>query len=107
MALIKKINAMSLFETFQNSTLRKDSFSYDACEAIVEFYEELDGDTEMDLVCICGEFTEYASAKEAAEDYFVEDEIKEASEDDCIDLFNSKGVWFQRLKNGNFLLMNL
>ena len=106
MSLIKKINAMSLFEAFQNSTLRKDSFSYDACEAIVEFYETIEGDTEMDLVCICGEFSEYNSAKEAAEDYFSEDETKEASEDDCIDLFNKKDAWFQRLKNGNFLLMN-
>ena len=52
---------------------RQEQFSYDGLHALFEYLEELESDTgtemELDVVAICCDFSEYASAKEAAEEH--------------------------------------
>lgn len=52
---------------------RQEQFSYDGLRALFEYLEELESDTgtemELDVVALCCDFSEYSSAKEAAEEY--------------------------------------
>lgn len=52
---------------------RQEQFSYDGLHALFEYLEELESDTgtemELDVVAVCCDFSEYSSAKEAAEVY--------------------------------------
>ena len=55
---------------------RQDQFSYEARHALYEFIEELDEDcgteTELDVIALCCEFTEYADLAEFNEAYSLE-----------------------------------
>ena len=64
---------------------RTDNFGYQARKALFEYLEQMEEDTgeemELDVVALCCEFAEYASALSAAEEYgFEKDE--EAEEDE-------------------------
>jgi hypothetical protein len=52
---------------------RKEQFSYDGLKALFEYIEMLDDDTgqetELDVISLCCEFSEYESALEIAEEY--------------------------------------
>ena len=51
----------------------RQQFSYDGLHALFEYLEELESNTgtemELDVVALCCDFSEYASAKEAADEY--------------------------------------
>ena len=52
--------------------MRPDNFSYDALEALFNFFDDLDlGDTpyELDVIAICCEFAEYENINEVMQDY--------------------------------------
>lgn len=75
--MIKTINEYDFCRAFQESDTRKNQFSYDALKAIFAYYEELEDSTgeqvEFDLVGVCCDFTEYADAWEAMEQFQPED----------------------------------
>lgn len=52
---------------------RQDQFSYDGLHALFEYLEGIESDTgtemELDVVALCCDFTEHASAKEAAQEH--------------------------------------
>ena len=63
---------------------RSDSFSYSGYKALYEYLVELEDDTgiefELDVIEICGEYSEYATALEAAQEYGYDSE-----EIDCLE----------------------
>ena len=52
--------------------MQDEDYSYDALTALYEYFEDLDGDFELDPVAIRCDFTEYVSLEEAWEDYMEE-----------------------------------
>jgi len=65
-------------------TERKDTFSYNGKRALFDYIESIENDTgeetELDIVSLCGEYSEYDSAMEACAEYG-QDEMKD--EDDA------------------------
>ena len=51
---------------------RGDQFSYEALQALFEYYDELE-DFELDVIAVCCEWTEYESEEDALEYYGSED----------------------------------
>lgn len=106
--LIETIDASTLKQRFKEYD--RDCFSDAACEAIVQYFEDTDcgTNTELDIIGLCGDFTEYPSftdwyrdykgqegLDELIKDYELEDEndieakCKEELEDE---------TWFQELE---------
>ena len=58
-----------------NNMGRGDQFSYEALGALFDYMEELEtdmgseGETELDVIALCCEFTEYADLEELQGDY--------------------------------------
>lgn len=48
--------------------LRPDNFTRDALSALYDYLEEVSPNQELDVIAICCDYTEYASAVEAAQD---------------------------------------
>lgn len=66
------INTASQFmDAFENMG-RGDQFSYEALEALFEYYNEMD-DYELDVIEICCDWTEYESEEEALVEFSMED----------------------------------
>jgi len=69
----QSINFSQFHDAFRDHD-RLDNFSYDGLKALYEWIEDLDEqcdtETELDVIALCCEFTEYASADEAASNYF-------------------------------------
>lgn len=51
------IDAGMMKETFENWD--RDYYTLGACEALIDFYDEIDENTEFDVVAICCEWSEY------------------------------------------------
>ena len=66
--------------------IRPDQFSVPALRALFEYYEEIDREAqdemEFDAIAICCDWTEYASATEAAEAYGWESEESDDEKND-------------------------
>lgn len=52
---------------------RKNQFSYEGLGVIYDYLDESDGDTELDVIAICCDFTEYENFEELQNNYGVED----------------------------------
>lgn len=67
----------------------ENGFSYTGARALIEYLEEIEKDTgeemELDCVAIRGDFSEYSSLQEWAEDYFSDDWRSELGLDDDAD----------------------
>jgi len=111
MALVKTFNASELKEEFRQ--FNRDYFSYEACEAIIEFFEETDcgKNTELDIIGLCCDFNEetpeyiqdeYDNIPEFAE---CQNEDGEIDIDKLMDALNYY-TWAVLLSNGNILYIN-
>jgi hypothetical protein len=71
--IIKTISSYAFHDEFQSSDSRKDTFSYNARQALFDYLDDLsdqcDEPIELDIVSICCEYTEYESAIEAVDAY--------------------------------------
>ena len=67
------VNQSDFVSAFKSNSERKDQFSYGALCALFEHYDEIEQHTgdeiELDVVAICCDWTEYATALEAAQAY--------------------------------------
>jgi len=54
--LVKKLNAQELKEEFKSYD--RDYYSLEACQAMIDMFEEYEADIELDIIALCGEFTE-------------------------------------------------
>lgn len=113
MPLVKTIDANDLLEAFQEAN--RDYYSFGACEAMVEYFEEFPENTELDIVGLCGDFTEHDSAKDWYIEYNGEDELENAIkenelededeiEDFCMDELENTVSWYRKLDNGAVLV---
>ena len=64
------ITQSDFVSAFKSNSERKNQFSYGALRALFDYYEELEQQSgeeiELDVVTICCDWTEYATASEAA-----------------------------------------
>ena len=76
MALVKTFDANDLKEEFKN--WNRDYYSYEACEAIIELFEECDcgNNTELDIIALCCDFNEEVW-EDIKENYSNHDDIAE------------------------------
>lgn len=76
MALVKTFDANDLYEEFR--AWDRDYFTYSACEAIIELFEECDSETntELDIIALCYDFTEL-DWEEIKEEYSNHEDITE------------------------------
>ena len=81
-------------DAFRQSESRKDSFSYDGLSALFAYLDSMDEDTgistELDIVAIDCEYSEYESAEKACEEYRLLGDVGEREEDE------DEGDWQQR-----------
>jgi len=67
------VTQTDFIDTFKQSELRKNKFSYDALVALYEYLVQLEDDLgeeiTFDMVAICCDFTEYKSTEEFINDY--------------------------------------
>jgi hypothetical protein len=71
--IIKTISSYAFHDEFQSIDSRRDTFSYNAREALFKYLDNLSDETEtpieLDIVAICCDYTEYESAFEAVDAY--------------------------------------
>ena len=84
----KTIGKHEFWEEFRE--IRPDNFSYEGLQALYEYLEEYEEDSseeiELDVIAICCEYSEYATAQEAALYYdWKPDEDEETNEETAIE----------------------
>ena len=111
MALVQTITPDTLLQSFKD--YGRDYFSYEACEALVNLFEECDcgTNTELDIIALDCEFTEsdpewiyseYSNIDMIAES---KDEDGEIDTDKLMDALNYY-TYAVELSNGNILYQN-
>ena len=85
------INAAMMKELFEN--WNRDYYSFEACEALEEWYDEVDPDFDFDVIAICCDWNEYGNTpcltwQDFISDYeyLLEDIEKQLTDDEKIDL---------------------
>lgn len=85
--MIKTISKNEFCQAFKDMN-RESNFSWDAREAIFDHLESLENDmdkqTEMDVIAVCCEWSEYASLEEFQADYSTDYESIEDIERETI-----------------------
>ena len=81
--MYKEINFNQFCDEFTKFD-REEQFSYEGKKALFEYLEEYEsqsGETlELDVIALCCEYSEYSTAKEAAENYGFEPEDEDEDE---------------------------
>ena len=71
--MITHVTQSEFIDTFRQSELRKNNFSYDGLIALFEYLEDLEEDTgeqiTFDMVSICCDWSEYKNTDEFINDY--------------------------------------
>jgi len=82
------------------NAMRPDQFSYDALEALFNFFEELSEDTgapyELDVIGICCEFTEYADIAEVMQDYWDIESLEDLHDHTMVIELPNEGLLIQQ-----------
>jgi hypothetical protein len=61
----------------------RDYYSYEACEAIVDYFYELDVNVELDIIGLCGDFNE-DTLDEIINNYFIDIKEEEYKEEEVM-----------------------
>ena len=72
---------------------RGDSFTYKGLRALFDYLEDTNSETELDVIALCCEWDEYATALEAAQEYGHEpdpDDSEDEAEDRARDWLNDQ-----------------
>lgn len=81
----KTISQYDFTEAFRTAG-RGEQFSHDGLKALFDYLEEVEGGTgeemELDVIALCCDFSEYATAKEAAEEHGWEAPERDEDEDE-------------------------
>ena len=88
------INSASAFMDEFARMGRGEQFSYEALEALFDFYDELE-DFELDVIAICCEWTEYENEEEA---------LGACGAEDLVEL--QDGHFILELENGRLLVQD-
>jgi hypothetical protein len=79
----------------------RDHFTYEAYEAMIEYYEEQEDDVEICTVSICGMFKEDEIDK-IIEDYSIEIKSEEKKEDEVLAFLNDN-TWARKTEKNKIL----
>lgn len=90
MGLILRLNASELKDTFKKKN--RDYYSYEAYEWILDYYEQFDEDTELNVTAICSSFTEIKKSISDILEYLNEEEICKKFELEDIEDFNIEDI---------------
>jgi polysaccharide pyruvyl transferase WcaK-like protein len=88
---------------------RGSQFSHAALLALYDYLEEINPDTELDVVGICCDFSEYSNAVEAAANYGFEldaDATEEQNEDAAKDFLRRKTSVIEFDGDGGIVIAN-
>lgn len=83
--MITTISKSEFIDTFKKSDTYKNSFTYGGLQELFDYLEQLEEDTgtiEFDMVGICCDYTEFATAWDAMEQYQPDDIPVEGDEGD-------------------------
>ena len=79
--MITHVTQSEFIDTFKQSELRKNNFSYDGLIALFEYLEDLEEDTgeqiNFDMGSICCDYSEYKNLEEFINDYQDSTELHE------------------------------
>lgn len=82
---MKQTVDFSIFDNAFRDMGRTDNFSYHARRALFDYLEELENDTgtetELDVVALCCDFSEFSSGIEAAKEYGFEVDAEQEEEE--------------------------
>jgi hypothetical protein len=82
--MIQTVNFHTFHDAF--TSRRPDNFSYSGLRALFDYLEQLEEDTgessELDVIAICCDFSQYDSVEDALEEYRLED--REELEDNTL-----------------------
>ena len=67
--LYNPIRTATQFRMLFDECNRRNQFSWEALDALFNYYDEFDENMEADVIAICCDWTEYESADEAVEEY--------------------------------------
>ena len=83
---------------------RETNFSEEGRIALFDFLEEVNPDSELDVISICCEFTEYANVEDLKADHsnLLEDEEFE-DDDEVLDFFRDETLLIE-LSNGGIII---
>ena len=99
------ITQSDFVSAFKCNSERKNQFSYGALCALFEHYDEIEQHTgdeiELDVVAICCDWTEYATALEAAQAY----DFDKEDEDKALSYLTNKTTVLA-LEGGNVVVLN-
>nr|DAZ42732.1 MAG TPA: hypothetical protein [Caudoviricetes sp.] len=111
----KTINVNDLCNEFKD--YGRDYYSYEGYEALLNYYDEIDPDMELDVIAICGDCTEYGDYCEnvysfssliADYGYLINDDIEDdiPREDYIEELVEAleKRTTVLKLDNGNYIV---
>ena len=63
----QNVNSYQFADAFKTAG-RADQFSYKGLDALFDFLEEVEPDSELDVIALCCDFTEYESALECVKE---------------------------------------
>ena len=90
--ICNSIDTPSQFRDEFQSYGRGDQFSYNAFEALFDYYVDMAEGCgkpfEMDVIGICCDWTEYDTMQEAAEYYDIDEDIDRDDDDAILEWFN-------------------
>jgi hypothetical protein len=83
---------------------RESNFSEEGRIALFDFLEEVNPDSELDVIAICCDFTEYSNLNELKQEYshLLEDEDL-SDDDEVLDFFRDETVVLE-LSNGGIII---
>lgn len=99
--MIKTITEWDFINSFDEMN-RSENFSVEGRKALFELFEEVNPDSELDVIAICCEFSEYKDLNELKEEY---SNLLEGDEDDeeVLDFFMGETTLIQ-LKGGGIII---
>ena len=99
--LYKTLDRWQLQKEFKECN--RDYYSLDGYQAILDLFEELDSNQELDAIAICCDFTESDFDEIRSEYDLVEEEFED--DDKVMDYLNYR-TWAMQLDNGTVLYQN-
>lgn len=102
MALVKTFDKYELKHEFER--YGRDYFSYTACDYILDYFEDIGENVELDIIALCCDFTE-ETAEYIKDNYSNIEEIAKADDiDELLDAL-SNYTWCVETEDNNILYM--
>lgn len=98
--MIKTITEWDFVNSFDEMN-RSENFSVAGRKALFELLEEVNPDSELDVIAICVEFSEYKDLEELKNDYPYDEDLED--DDDILNYYREKTMVLE-LANGGLVI---